>query len=161
MIITVVADRVPDRIKAMVYIDALVPEDGDTLLDTIHKSCPPEFAAAVTGAWRESVIKTGMMEPTSAEAFGVFQQYREWVDRRCRPQSISTFYSRALLTHTEWPVIHRMYIYGTAWGPSPFPYFGEKFSGQPGWRVETLPAGHDIMVDMPVELAGLIDSMSK
>lgn len=31
MVVTGVADRISDRISALVYLDALVPEDGDTL----------------------------------------------------------------------------------------------------------------------------------
>jgi pimeloyl-ACP methyl ester carboxylesterase len=42
MIITGVADRVPDRIKRMVYIDALVPENGETVdMIRVHKTNDP------------------------------------------------------------------------------------------------------------------------
>lgn len=38
MVVTGVADQITDRISALVYLDALVPEDGDTLLSRL-----PEF----------------------------------------------------------------------------------------------------------------------
>jgi pimeloyl-ACP methyl ester carboxylesterase len=41
MIITGVADRIPDRISHLVYVDAVVPEDGQSLYDLVD----PEFTA--------------------------------------------------------------------------------------------------------------------
>lgn len=43
MVITGVADRIPDRIRHLVYLDAAVPEDGQSLLDLLD----PEIAAMV------------------------------------------------------------------------------------------------------------------
>ena len=39
------------------------------------------------------------------------------------------------------------------WDPSPFRHFAAKLAGKPGWEVTTMKVGHDIMVDMPQELA--------
>ena len=36
MVVTGVVDRMPDRIRHVVYLDALVPEDGDTALPSFH-----------------------------------------------------------------------------------------------------------------------------
>src|SRR5262249_57031925 len=41
MIITGVADRVPDRIRRLVYLDAFVPKHRDSLNDML----PPEYVA--------------------------------------------------------------------------------------------------------------------
>jgi hypothetical protein len=38
------------------------------------------------------------------------------------------------------------------WDPSPFRYYAAKVTGLPGWRVTKMPCGHDIMVDLPLEL---------
>jgi hypothetical protein len=35
MVITGVADRVPDRIRRLVYLDAIVPNDGESLLSAV------------------------------------------------------------------------------------------------------------------------------
>jgi hypothetical protein len=40
--------------------------------------------------------------------------------------------------------------------PSPFRYFAKKYIGAPGWEVIKLPSGHDVMVDLPNELAAAI-----
>ena len=38
MVITGVADRMADRIKALVYLDAFVPGDGESLMGLLHKT---------------------------------------------------------------------------------------------------------------------------
>jgi pimeloyl-ACP methyl ester carboxylesterase len=44
MVITDVADRVPERIAHVVYLDAFVPQDGQTMLDLIPPARPDERA---------------------------------------------------------------------------------------------------------------------
>jgi hypothetical protein len=57
-------------------------------------------------------------------------------------------------------VKHRLYILADAWDPSPFRYFAEKYAGVPGWDVIKLPSGHDVMVDLPNELATTLATVS-
>lgn len=40
MVITGVADRVPERVDALVYLDAQVPCDGESLLEHEHRTVP-------------------------------------------------------------------------------------------------------------------------
>src|SRR5690606_2460626 len=49
MVITGVADQIPDRLSALVYLDALVPEDGDTLF-TLRPEFMDMFVANVAKA---------------------------------------------------------------------------------------------------------------
>jgi pimeloyl-ACP methyl ester carboxylesterase len=43
MVVTAVADRAPERIRMVVYLDAFVPDDGQALLDLV----PDDFGAAL------------------------------------------------------------------------------------------------------------------
>ena len=52
MVITGVADRIQDKIRALVYLDAFIPEHGDSLIGLLHKSLAPEVAAQFIGAFR-------------------------------------------------------------------------------------------------------------
>ena len=47
MVITGVADRVPDRIRELVYFDALVPQDGEAAVDLYGRETRDNFAATV------------------------------------------------------------------------------------------------------------------
>ena len=155
MVITGVADRLAERIKALVYLDAFVPEHGDSLIGLINKALPPEVAAVFIGSFHGTALdgRSGLMQPIPAEMFGIAVANRAWVDRRCRPQALATFEMPLLLTGDAAKVTQRLYILADGWDPSPFRHFAAKFDGQPGWRVTRLPCSHDVMVDMPQELA--------
>jgi pimeloyl-ACP methyl ester carboxylesterase len=155
MVITGVADRMPDRIKALVYLDAFVPQNGQSLNGLLPTALGPEVAGNFLGAFRGSALQgnCGLMTPIPAEAFNVSADKRAWVDRRCVPQALATFEVPILLTGAGAAVKERLYILANEWDPNPFRYFAAKCEGQPGWRVVKMPCGHDVMVDMPNELA--------
>jgi pimeloyl-ACP methyl ester carboxylesterase len=155
MVITGVADRLADRIKALVYLDAFVPEHGDSLIGLINTSLPPEVAAQFVGGFRGAALegRSGQMQPIPAEVFSVVVAHRAWIDRRCVPQALATFEMPLLLSGDGAKVKQRQYILADGWDPSPFRHFAKKYDGAAGWRVAKLPCGHDVMVDMPKELS--------
>jgi len=155
MVITGVADCLPSRIKALVYLDAFLPENGQSVTDLLPLALPAEVAAGFLGAFRGSALegRSGLMSPIPAEGFNVRADNRDWVDRRCVPQALATFEMPILLTGAGAAVAQRLYILADGWDPSPFRHFAARLEGQPGWRVTSLPSSHDVMVDMPLELA--------
>ena len=155
MVITGVADRMADRIKALVYLDAFIPGHGDSLNGLISKALPPEVAAVFLGGFHGNALEnhSGMMNPIPAEMFAVKPEHRAWVDRRCVPQALATFEMPLLLAGNVEKVAKRVYILADGWDPSPFRYFAKQCEGKSGWKVVKMPSGHDVMVDMPNELA--------
>ena len=113
------------------------------------------MAAAFVGGFRGAALegRSGLTQPIPAEVFNVAQANRAWVDRRCRPQALATFEMPALLSGGAAKVQQRLYILADGWDPSPFRHFAAKFEGAPGWRVTKLASSHDVMVDLPNELA--------
>lgn len=162
MVITGVADRMADRIKALVYLDAFVPEHGDSLIGLLPKALPPEVSAQFVGGFRGAALegRSGKMAPIPAEMFNVSAAHRAWVDRRCVPQALATFEMPLLLTGEHAKVKDRVYILADGWDPSPFRYFAAKLDGAPGWRVTKMPCGHDVMVDLPKELAAELTKLA-
>ncbi len=82
-VITGVADRIPERLRAVVYLDAFILENGQSLHDVL----PREVAEAQAHGARE----TGdgwRVPPISAEFFRVNLEDRAWVDRQCTPQPL-------------------------------------------------------------------------
>ena len=155
MVITGVADRMPERVKALVYLDAFVPQHGQSLNALLPLALGPEVAANFLGAFRGAALEgnSGLMNPIPAEMFNIRADQRAWVDRRCVPQALATFESPILLHGGGASVQQRVYILADGWDPSPFRYFAARCEGQPGWRVLKMPCSHDVMVDMPQELA--------
>ena len=161
MVITGLADRMADRVKALVYLDAFVPGDGESLMMLLHKALEPPVAAQFIGGFRGAALEknSGMTNPIPAEMFNVSPANREWVNRRCVPQALATFEMPVLLSGKIENVKRRLYILADGWDPSPFRYFAKKYTGAPGWEVIKVPSGHDVMVDLPNELAAAIAKM--
>jgi pimeloyl-ACP methyl ester carboxylesterase len=155
MVITGVADRIPDRLKHLVYLDAFVPESGQSLISLLNTALPPEVAAVFVGGFRGAAAanNSGMMDPIPAEVFGIKAENRPWVDRRCVKQSLATF-EMPLLIGGHAAHLPKTYILADSWDPSPFRHFAAKHTGGAGWNVTKLASSHDVMVDMPNELAG-------
>lgn len=163
MVITAVADRLPGRVKALVYLDAFLPEHGQSLIQLLDVAILPEVAQVFIGGFRGSAQTdhTGMMAPIPAEVFNIAEANRAWVNRRCVPQALATFDMPLLLTGEGLAKVdRRLYVLADGWDPSPFRHFAAKFDGAPGWRVEKVPCGHDVMVDLPERLAALVTSVA-
>jgi pimeloyl-ACP methyl ester carboxylesterase len=155
MVITGVADRLPGRIRTLVYLDAFVPQHEDSLIGLLRQALAPEVAAQFIGSFRGAALDkhSGLMQPIPAEVFNVVADKREWVNRRCTPQALATFEMPLLLAGGGAKVRQRVYILADGWDPSPFRHFAKLYDGKPGWQVSRVPCGHDVMVDMPEQLA--------
>ena len=144
-VISGVADRVSDRIDALVYLDAFVLENGQSLHDTL----PP----GMTNAQLEAARQTDgwKVPPIPAEAFQVNAKDRDWVNRQCTPQPLATFQQPVRLTGGIDQINNITFILADAWSPSPFPAFYEKAKVK-GWKTITMSCGHDVMLDLPESL---------
>jgi len=162
MVITGVADRMASRIKALVYLDAFVPNHEDSLMALLPKALPAEVAAQFVNGFRGAALdkNSGMMQPIPAEVFNVVADKRDWVNRRCVPQALATFEMPLLLTGAGAAVKKRLYILADGWDPSPFRYFARLYDGKPGWEVVKFPCGHDVMVDRPEQLAETLATLA-
>ena len=162
MVITGVADRMSERIRSLVYLDAFIPGHGDSLIGLLSKALVPEVAAQFIGAFRGTALQdhSGLMQPIPAEMFNIAQANRERVDRLCRPQALATFEVPLLLTGAGDQIANRLYLLADGWDPSPFRYFAAKCEKAAGWRVVKLPCSHDVMVDMPKELAAELQKLA-
>lgn len=140
MVVTAVADRLSERIRSLVYLDAFVPEDGESLT---------QFAPIA----QEQLLEGWKCKPISAEVFGVNPADREWVDRQCTLQSLACFTQPVRLGGGLAQVKRVTYVYASGWaaGHSPFEPFYLKAKAR-GWRTQELDCGHDVMLDRPGEL---------
>lgn len=152
--ITGVADRIPERIRRLVYLDAIVPQAGQSVMDTT----PPDVAAARRRAAQETggVLPS---QPASAlvSAFGVPEgQLADWLARRGTAHPFPTFEGRLRLNHPIGNGRPRTYVFFT----SP-PFAGTEQSrrwvrAQEGWDWAELAAGHVAPATAPDEVARLL-----
>jgi pimeloyl-ACP methyl ester carboxylesterase len=151
-----VADRVPERIRALVYLDAFVLESGENLVQHIPESQHQQLlegVQAIGDGWK--------VPPIPAEVFNVNASDRDWVNRQCTMQPLGTFEQRLQLSGNARKISNVTYVLATGFREgSPFPPFYEKAQAQ-GWKTLTVPCGHDVMLDLPDELTGILVDVSK
>ncbi len=151
MVITGVADRIAQRIRSLVYLDAFVPADGQSALDFQ----PPERTVMFLEQAREKG-SGWLLPPVPAARFKVNEADQAWVDRRCVPQPLACMTQKLRLGEAHKAVKRRVFIKAGAYVPSPFDSVFERIKGDPAWSAHSLPCGHDVMVDMPDDLAELL-----
>ncbi len=151
MVITGVADRIPERLRSLVYLDAFVPADGQCALDFQ----PPERAAFFR-AEADSKGAGWLVPAVPAARFKVNEADQAWVDRRCVPHPLACFTQKLRLTGAHARVAKRHFIKAGTYVPSPFDATFERLKREPGWQVTSVACGHDVMVDWPDELATLL-----
>ena len=145
-VVTGVADLAPERIAALVYLDAFVPRLGQNLYDMIPAEMREQQLAATrqTGeGWR--------VPPISADFFNVNAADKAWVDRQCTPQSLATFEQPVRLTGRVGAIDNVSFIWASGWEGSPFAPFYEQ-AKQVGWKTVKIACGHDVMLDRPTAL---------
>jgi len=149
-VIGVVADRLPDRIRSLVYLDAFVLEDGENILQHVPEQQRDTLVEQtnMAGGWK--------VPPIPAEIFNVNANDREWVNRQCTMQPISTFQQHISLSGGIKSIKNVTYIYAAGFVQgSPFPPFFEKAKAK-GWKTRTMSCGHDAMLDRPEEVTSLL-----
>lgn len=141
MVTTAVADRHPDRVKALVNIDAQVPRDGDSLW------------TMTTEAFRQTFI--------AAANDGVSVAPPRGLDPRVTPHPLASFIQPAHITGAYEQIDPKHFVFLAGWGSdSPLEPIYLRLYDTPGWYVQQLPAGHDFMTEAPQEILQLLLSLA-
>src|SRR5688572_5091788 len=153
MVATGVADRVANRISQLVYLDAYVPQNGQSMIDF---SVPErvkqwrESAATEGGGW---AIPPGPMPSDTAP------EDVAWASPRRMMHPLKSFEQPIRLSGAA-HAIPRTYIYCTR--PRPidvFRQFLEQSRREPGWRSFEIDASHNPHITTPDVLAELLDEV--
>lgn len=144
MVVTAVADRVADKIRSLVYLDAFVPKDGESLLDLAR----PEMRAAIQDL-EDSIPalppqRQGMTDP----------QEIAWVEGRRNPQPVGTFKEKLSLKGNYRG--KKTYIFCSRYSPTSFSGFAAATKADKAWQYHELPTHHYPQISMPRELAALL-----
>ena len=149
-VISGVADRMPDRIRSLVYLDAFVLENGECLYDVIPaevRDMQIDGANKFGDGWR--------VPPIPAEVFHVNAADVAWVNSQCTPQPIATSQQPIRLTGGLEKLDKVTHILAQGFRESPFA-FHHRRAEEKGWSLRTVNCGHDVMLDLPADLAQLL-----
>jgi pimeloyl-ACP methyl ester carboxylesterase len=144
MVVTGVADRLPERIRTLVYLDAFVPQPGQALLDLV----PARVRDAMPSeGWQAPPLPPqaqGMTDPAELA----------WLEGRRDAQPMKTF-TQPLALEGRYRG-QRAYVACTGYSPSSFAPFAERARNDPAWRYHELPTHHYPHVSLPRETAGVL-----
>jgi pimeloyl-ACP methyl ester carboxylesterase len=152
MVITGVADQARERIRHLVYLDAFLPEHGQSMQEIRHI----QQEDTLDDQWRVRPMARHIQEHA---LFGVTNPADiAWIRPRITMQPLQTFTQRLYLTRSN-PHPRRSYILAEDNAGSSFPAFAARLQEDPQWQVHKLIGGHDIMVTRPQELADLLHAI--
>jgi pimeloyl-ACP methyl ester carboxylesterase len=136
MVLSGTIDRAPDLVRAAIYCDAYVPEDGQSCFDLVNDT------------FREFFLK-------GAAADGFTVAPPSHLDRRATPHPLATLLQR-LRVKSPLPAIPLGYIYLSGWSETPFKHVYERLRASPQWRTFELPVAHNIVAEAPDEFLNII-----
>ncbi len=155
MVITGVAEVWPERLSHLVYINGVIPADGESMADQLIPVRGPDFAA-----WVRDHIKRGegyLPPPASPEELGrrwgiPDAADREWMFDRVTPQPAAAMAGPVSIGNPAARDIPRSFIGGEEAGFQPV----ADRAREAGWGIYHLDSGHDPMVSHPRELAEIL-----
>ena len=152
LVISGVAARAKARLRQLVYLDALLAEDGQSWAEAF----PPEVAEAR----RKGATTTNGEKTIPAPDPGIYgfadPADTEWVRRRLTPHPYAPFEQKSRLNGAPGNGLPRLYIDCTRPALAALATIKDRYRGRPDWPFVEIATGHDAMVSAPQELARLL-----
>jgi pimeloyl-ACP methyl ester carboxylesterase len=156
IVIAGVADRIPERLSKLVFLDAMIIKNGQSGLS---QESAEEQASKSKGAEKESGLS---LAPWPAEVFGVTDPKDiKWVNERLTPQPYKAFTQPLVLNHPYGNHLPLIYIACINPMLPQIKKFAAEVKVDKNWQYYTMNTGHDAMITMPHELATLFQSFIK
>jgi pimeloyl-ACP methyl ester carboxylesterase len=151
MVATGVADRARDRISQLIYLDAFVPMEGQSLLDLYEPAQARIRELTRSGdGWRVPPNPT----PADTSPADV-----EWITARRVDMPIKCLETKLRLQHGEL-TLPRSYIYCTRIPPADtFGQFARHTKDNPAWRYYEIDASHAPNITAPEALMALLQKI--
>ena len=155
MVITGVAEVCPQRLDHLVYVNGVVPRDGEAMVDQLDAVRGPDFTARVRAAIdnREEFLRPPSTVEEIRRRWGITDpEDQSRVLPRLRPQSVASFAQPVRLWSSEALEISRSFILSRESGFDPV---AERVR-QSDWGLYQLDTGHDPMITKPREVAEIL-----
>ena len=140
MVVTGVAGRMVERLRALVYIDAFLPGDGQSLWDIADEAARTHYIQAQRDT-------PGLVAPFGGVVGG---------PRRMSGQPLLTLLQPVATGGAEARIVNRTYVYASRGAPTIFTKFYEAVRDDPRWKVREIETGHVVMADDPEGLVALL-----
>ncbi|MEU1419399.1 alpha/beta hydrolase [Kitasatospora sp. NPDC005751] len=134
MVLSGVADRVPERVGALVYADAFVPRDGESAYRIVNEVWKQRYLAGAAAGGGVTVVGSNPA-----------------LDPRATVHPVASLLQPIALTGAADAVTRRVYIHAERFEDSPLLETFDRLRDDPAWTVHTLPVGHDLIHEAPEE----------
>src|SRR5205814_981444 len=142
MVITGVADRVPDRLKCVIYVDAFLPQDGESL-NTLAPSGGPNRTETVPG------FIGAAPRPDQRPPYNVAQPAKTF----SQPVSLKNQAAVAKV-----PTVYILTVDKGAKPEDDRFYQSYQRAQARGWFTQIMEGGHVVNVEKPAELVKLLEA---
>jgi len=155
-VIAGVADSIPERLSKLIFLDAMLMENGQSALDVSPDDIRQYFIKAATD------YDKGLSIPFfTSDFFGVTKAADvKWVNDRLTNQPFKTFSQPLKLKHPYGNHLPLIYIACTKPELRAIKPFADKTKHSKNWKYIELQTGHDAMITMPIELSNMLQSLS-
>jgi pimeloyl-ACP methyl ester carboxylesterase len=136
MPITGAASRLRGRVRSLVYVDAMVPADGQRMWDLVGQP----FHDAFLGACSDGL--TTVPPPD--------------LDRRAAPHPLATMLQPVRVEDGTFDVANKVFVWAEGFTEGPFEPFYRRLSHTDGWETHRVPFGHDLLVEAPSVVESLL-----
>lgn len=158
MVITAVADRIPERISMLVYMDAFIPEHGQAIRDLLPA---PFVDALIASAEERPDRKIAVPEQVLPPEGDIAEDIRQKYIARMRPQPVKTFLEAVALSGAV-ERLRRAYVRCTTeldidddlLGP-----YAKKAKAE-NWPYRELATAHDMHLLDPDATAGVLHELA-
>jgi pimeloyl-ACP methyl ester carboxylesterase len=159
-VITGVADRAPERIARLVYLDAFVPEDGQSLLDIIspeRRADMERLVASEGGGWLLPRFAPPPWETFARESWQITGEADlQWILPRLVPTPFGHFRDPVRRRNPRAETVPRTYIRCLDWPHAGFDRYAEAARRSPAWTWRGLSASHLPYITQPGEMSELL-----
>jgi len=149
MVATGVADRAPARVTAAIYLDAFVPQHGQSLSDLV----PVEQRARMRSG---AVNGDGWSVPPNPSPADTSPEDLAWIAGKRVPTPLKCF-EQPLLLHGEL-TLPRAYIQAMRNAGGSFSTFAARARSEAGWRSYEIDASHSPNVTAPDALMAVLNT---
>lgn len=160
VVVTGAADRVPERLRRLVYLDAFVPLDGQSEVDCVPRDWAERHMLAPA---RERGDGWRIPCPFGEGDLDLSAETARWYAARLTDQPLATCTQPLRLRGDGGAAVPRTYIHCVSEGEDPatdpFHPFARR-AQEHGWDYRRLTAAHDAHVAAPEELTTLLDELA-
>jgi pimeloyl-ACP methyl ester carboxylesterase len=152
MVISGVLERARERITHAIWLDAFVPDNGDSIATLAPDAPLKEVATSVGDGYRVPCLMRdrdfGIEDP------GQFA----WTKARLTDQPLGAFLEPVRIDPTSWTSIHKSYILTS---PERFPLEAERARDRGYTIVDRSTWQHDVMTSHPREITDILIDLSE